>query len=153
MIVLFYYIYRRASRDNSELFLRGNKALRILLVFVAVLCIGWWLPFGTLTGTWQLSHGFRVTPRHIRPAPLSMQFFGDGTGMKIDHNEYKRAFEWRITQHGELAMTYRDGAYIIRFRGFGTRMTIENSLRGEWSMGRFDTRSDFTATYRRSFRN
>jgi len=136
-----------------KLFSKASKRQKILLAFIVILCIGfsiaWWLPIGTLTGTWQLHSDFRAHPRHIRPAPLEIQFFDDGTGIKIDHNGYEQHFEWHITVFNELAMSTRFGSYIIRFTGFGTRLTIENALRGEATMGRFDTRSDFRARYRR----
>ena len=97
-----------------------------------VFVIGWTLPLGTLTGTWRLSSGFSALPRDICPAPLLIHFFDDGTGRKIDSEGDVVDFEWHITIHNELAMDTRFGSYIIRFSGFGTRLSIENSLRGEW---------------------
>jgi len=138
-----------------KLLSKANKKQRILLTLVAIICvsvgIGWWLSIGTLTGAWQLHSDFNANPRHVHPAPLSIHFFGDGTGAKIDNNGYEQSFEWHITTHGELTMNTRFSSYIVRFRGFGTRLILEDSLRGERTMGRFDTRYDFRATYRRIF--
>jgi len=137
-----------------KLFLKASKIQRILLSIVIALCIAWWLPIGSLTGTWQLSSGFSANPIHIRPAPQSMQFNSDGTGIKVDHEGYELSFEWRITDFGELNMSTRPHSfYMIRFRGFGTRMSLEDSLRGERTIGRFDTQRDFTANFRRRFRS
>jgi len=136
-----------------KLFSRASKRQRILLAVIVILCTGfsisWWIPIGTLTGTWQLHSDFRAHPRHIGPAPLEIQFFDDGSGIKIDHDGYEQNFEWHITVFDELAISTRIGSYIVRFTGFGTRLTIENVLRGEATMGRFDTRSDFRASFRR----
>jgi len=142
----------------AKLFSKSDKKQRTLLTFVIILCasfaVGWFLPIGTLTGgAWQLSSGFSANPRHIRPAPLSIQFFDDGTGIKIDYEGYERDFEWHITMFDEVAISTRWSSYIVRFHGFGTRLSLEDSMRGERSMGRFDTRRDFTAHFRRSFLN
>jgi hypothetical protein len=143
-----------------KLFIKASKKQRIILTSVIALCVvfvvGWFLPIGTLTGTWQLSSGFSANPRNITPAPHMIQFFDDGTGYKIDHDGYEIDFEWHITTFEEyffeeLKISTRPGWYIVRLYGFGTRLTIENSLRGEWSIGRFDLPQDYRATYRRSF--
>jgi len=140
-----------------RLFLKVNKKQRLVLISIIALCtalgVGWFLPIGTLTGTWQLSSGFSASPRNIRPAPQMMQFSDDGIGTKIDQDGYEIDFEWHITTFEELALSTRSGSYIVRIYGFGTRLTIQNSLRGEWSIGRFDLPQDYRAVYRRSFRN
>jgi len=142
------------------LFTKVGERQQVLLAIAVILCvifiIGWRIPMGSLTGTWQLTSDFRANPRHVQPAPATIQFFNDGTGTKIDLEGFEREFEWywrTILYSRELAMSTRWGSYIVRFRGFGTRLTIEDSLRGERTMGRFDTRRDFRATFRRSFRN
>ena len=140
----------------AKLFLIFKKPQRIALACIIVgfvsIIVAWFCPIGTLTGsTWQLSNGFRANPRHIQPAPLSIQFFDDGTATKINHDGYVQDFEWHLTVFDELSINTRWGSYIVRFRGFGTRLSLEDSLRGERSMGRFDTRSDFTVHFRRSF--
>lgn len=114
---------------------------------------GWFLPIGTLMGTWQLSSDFSASSRNIRPAPQMIQFLDDGIGTKIDHDGYEIDFEWYITTFGELAFCTRFGSYIVRIYGFGTRLTIQNSLRGEWLIGRFDIPQDYRAAYRRNFRD
>jgi len=143
-----------------SLFTKVGERQQVLLAIAVILCVifivGWRVPIGTLTGTWQLTSDFRANPRHVQPAPTTIRFFNDGTGTKIDHEGYEREFEWHWRTIGysrELAMNTRWGSYIVRFRGFGTRLTIEDSLRGERTMGRFDTRRDFRANFRRSFRN
>ena len=116
-----------------KLFIKANKKQKIMLTSAIALCtalvIGWFLPLGTLTGTWRLSSGFSASPRNITPAPQMLRFFDDGTGIKIDHDGSEIDFEWRITTFEELAMSTRPGFYIVRLYGFGTRLTIQNSLR------------------------
>jgi len=140
-----------------KLFLKVNKKQRLALISIIALCtalgVGWFLPIGTLTGTWQLSSGFSASPRNIRPAPQKIQLLNDGIGIKIDHDGYEIDFEWHITTFEELALSTRPGSYIVRLYGFGTRLAIQNSLRGEWPIGRFDLPQDYRAVYRRSFRN
>jgi len=142
----------------AKLFIRVNKKLKILLAILALFAIGWWFPIGSLEGTWQLQNDFRANPRHIESAPLTLQFFDDGTGIKIDYSSHERGFTWEMMSFGrsydeELSISGRWHSYTVSFRGFGTVMTIQAVLRGEDTMGRFDTANDFTATYRRSWRN
>ena len=147
-----------------KLYTIANKKQKAVLTSFIALCIamavGWFLPIGTLTGTWQLSSGFSANPRHITPAPQVLQFFDNGTGIKINHEGNEISFEWRFTTESfggepreELRISTRPGTYIVRLYGFGTRVSIQNSLRGEWSMGRFDLPQDFRAIYRRSLRD
>ena len=141
-----------------KLFILSSKLQKItlacaIIVFVSFM-VGWFHPVGTLTGNeWQLSSGFRANPRHIQPAPLSIRFFDDGTGTKVNDEGYEQNFEWHITSFDELVLSTRWGSYIVTIYGFGTRLRLEHSLRGEATMGRFDTRQDFRAHYRRSFWN
>ena len=146
-----------------KLFIKANKTQRIIITSVIALfvayIVGWFLPIGTLTGTWQLSSGFSANPRHITPAPQMLQFFDNGTGIKIDHEGNEISFEWQLVlpldfrPSEELVIRTRPGSYIFRLYGFGTRLSIQNSLRGEWSIGRFDIPQDYRAIYRRRFRN
>ena len=141
----------------KKLFLKSNKKQKLIFISIIALCMtlgaGWFLPIGTLMGTWQLSSDFSASSRNIRPAPQMIQFLDDGIGTKIDHDGYEIDFEWYITTFGELAFCTRFGSYIVRIYGFGTRLTIQNSLRGEWLIGRFDIPQDYRAAYRRNFRD
>ena len=143
-----------------KLFKKANKKQRIILTslisLLTAFAIGWFLPIGTLTGAWHLSSDFSAAPRNITPAPQMIQFFNDGTGVKIDHEGNEAVFEWYfrtfLGSSEELIISTRVGSYIVRLYGFGTRLSIQNSLRGEWSIGRFDLPQDYKATFRRSFR-
>jgi len=142
----------------AKLFLRFTKKSRIIMACVIVACVGyttaWFAPIGSLLGSsWQLSSDFRTNPRNTASAPSSIQFFDDGAGTKNDQNGYVSDFEWHFTTFDELAISTRYGSYIVRIHGFGTRLRLEGSIRGERTMGRFETRSDFTAHFRRGLMN
>jgi hypothetical protein len=143
-----------------KLLLKVSRKRKIILLsaiaLLAGLVTGWQSPIGgTLTGTWVLYQGFNANPRHIRPAPLAIRFFDDGTGTKTDYDGNETAFEWsfRISSFDTaetLVFSTRAGSYYVRLNGFGTRLMLEHTLRGDSTMGRVDTHRDFRAYFRRS---
>lgn len=141
------------------LLMEANKERKVIIISIialfAIFGIGWFVPaLWGLTGTWRLTSDFDASPRRVTPAPHMLQFFNDGTGTKINHHGYEVDFNWHITNFGELSLNTRSGSYIVRIYGFGTRLSIQNSLRGDgWRIGRFSLPRDFRAIYIRSFWN
>ena len=143
-----------------KIFRRAPRPLKILIGVLGLpllgFAVGWWLPIGQLEGDWELQTGFRANPRHIAPAPQAIQFLADGLGTKTNPQGQPQDITWQMvtrTYGGEevleLDISGRWHSYWVRVWGFGTRMSIQATLRGEATMGRFDTASSFTATYRR----